>query len=139
MDDEFDPLEATRRAINNLVDEIVSLKDKSLKPDDYFREYLTRVLQAIAAPAGAVYLADSQGNLRSVYQSNLTSAGLAMVWCAEQHAHLLRSAYRASRPLMLLPYEQMKSVGNNPLPAINPTDYFICNRSPHQTGAAVWE
>src|SRR5947207_10994220 len=66
-----DLLEQARRQINRLAEEIARLSEMELAPADYYGEFLQRVLTALAAPAGAVWLRTPQGNLQLQYQINM--------------------------------------------------------------------
>jgi len=56
-------IEETRRKINRLFEEVARLSDQELAPTDYYGEVLKRVLDALQAPAGAVWVRTAQGNV----------------------------------------------------------------------------
>ena len=72
----IEQLEQTRKQINRLVEEIARLSETDLSPFDYYGEFLQRVLTAVAAPAGAVWVRTPQGHLQLQYQINIRQAGL---------------------------------------------------------------
>ena len=49
-------IEAARTRIQRLVDEIVALTKRDIRSEEYFQEYLTRVVQACDAKGGGVWL-----------------------------------------------------------------------------------
>ncbi|HXG10037.1 MAG TPA: hypothetical protein VNK04_09625 [Gemmataceae bacterium] len=119
-------IEQTRRHINRLREEVARLSEMDLAPADYFGEFLTRVLQALAAPAGAVWTRTPHGNLQLQAQVQMQKVGLDRSDAAkEQHGELLRQAVQQARPLCLQP---QSSVGTGqvgaPAPG-NPTDYLL--------------
>ena len=65
-DPHVDPnqLEQARRQISRLAEEIAHLSEMDMAPAEYYGEFLQRLLQAIAAPAGAVWIRTPQGNLQ---------------------------------------------------------------------------
>jgi hypothetical protein len=119
-------IEQARRQINRLAEEIAHLSEADLAPSDYYGEFLQRVLQALAAPAGAVWLLTQQGNLQLQYQINMREVGLdRSKEGRESHDELLRQAITKGQPGMLPPHSGLgPAEGNRPAPT-NPTDYLI--------------
>lgn len=54
-------IDAARLRIQRLVDEIAQLSKKELRSEEYFREFLARVVQACDAKGGAVWLVQQRG------------------------------------------------------------------------------
>jgi hypothetical protein len=123
---EVNLIEQARRQINRLAEEIAHLSDSDLAPADYYGEFLQRVLQALAAPAGAVWLRTQQGNLQLQYQINMREVGLDNTKEGrESHDELLRQAITRAQPGMLPPHAGLgPAEGNRPAPS-NPTDHLI--------------
>jgi hypothetical protein len=123
---EVNLIEQARRQINRLAEEIAHLSDSDLSPADYYGEFLQRVLQALAAPAGAVWLLTQQGNLQLQYQINMREVGLDKTKEGrESHDELLRAAITRGQPGMLPPHAGLgPAEGNRPAPS-NPTDHLI--------------
>lgn len=68
-------VEKTKQQIRSLVDEISALAKKEWTAEEYYKEFLTRVVEAMAAVGGAIWtLQDNQ--LRLGYQINLKRASL---------------------------------------------------------------
>jgi hypothetical protein len=119
-------IEETRRHIQRLFEEVARLSELDLLPPDYFGEFLKRVLAALAAPAGAVWMRTPQGNLQLQYQVNLEKLQLGRSEEA-QHAHqeLLRLAFQQPRPLHLPPQSFAGQPENGQAAPGNPTDYIL--------------
>jgi hypothetical protein len=119
-------LEQTRKQINRLVEEIARLSEMDLSPSDYYGEFLQRVLTAVAAPAGAVWVRTPQGHLQLQYQINLRQAALDRSENDRQtHDELLRLAAQMARPQMLPPRSGIgPTEEGKPAPG-NPTDYVV--------------
>jgi multidrug efflux pump subunit AcrA (membrane-fusion protein) len=119
-------IEQTRRQINRLVEEVARLSEQDLAPTDYYGEFLQRVLAAVAAPAGAVWLRTPQGHLQLQYQVNLRDVGLDRSEEDRQaHGELLRQAAQMARPLMLPPRSGTGAQEEGKPAAGNPTDKVI--------------
>jgi hypothetical protein len=119
-------IEQARRQINRLAEEVAHLSEADLAPPDYYGEFLQRVLQALAAPAGAVWLLTQQGNLQLQHQINMREVGLDR---SEEgrasHDELLRQALMRAQPGMVPPRSSLgKGEANRPAPG-NPTDFLI--------------
>jgi hypothetical protein len=97
-------IEETRRQINRLFDEVGRLSEMDLQPGDYFGEFLKRVLQGLAAPAGAVWARTAQGHLQLQHQINLRQIGLDQEGVRQSHDELLRQAFSQPRELHLAPH-----------------------------------
>src|SRR5436305_11436841 len=96
--------EQTRKQINRLVEEIARLSEMDLTPSDYYGEFLQRVLSAVAAPAGAVWVRTPQGHLQLQYQINIRQVGLDRSETDRQtHDELLRLSAQMARPQMVPP------------------------------------
>jgi len=119
-------IEETRRQIQRLFEEVARLSELDLLPADYFGEFLKRVLQALAAPAGAVWMRTSQGNLQLQYQVNLERLKLGRSEESQQaHQELLRQAFQQPRPLQLPPQSFAGQAENGQTAPGNPTDLLL--------------
>jgi hypothetical protein len=119
-------VEQARRQINRLAEEIAHLSEQDLAPADYYGEFLQRVLQALAAPAGAVWLLTQQGNLQLQYQVNMREVGLDRSEDGRaSHDELLRQAITRGQSGLLPPHSGLGPAEGNRPPAANPTDYLI--------------
>jgi hypothetical protein len=119
-------IEETRRQIQKLFEEVARLSELDLLPADYFGEFLKRVLTALAAPAGAVWMRTPQGNLQLQYQINLQNLGLNRSEEVQQaHQELLRLAFQQPRPLHLPPQSFAGQPENGRVAPGNPTDCLL--------------
>ena len=108
------------------MEEIARLSETDLAPPDYYGEFLQRVLTAVAAPAGAVWIRTPQGHLQLQYQINIRQAGLDRSETDRQtHDKLLRLVAQMGRPQMVPPRSGTgPTEEGKPAPG-NPTDYVI--------------
>src|SRR5688572_31026004 len=98
---DIDPrqIEEARRQINRLAEEIAQLSETELSPAEYYGEFLQRLMTAIAAPAGAVWIRTPQGNLQLQYQINMRQVGLDRFPNSRQmHDELLRQVAMGGQP-----------------------------------------
>ncbi|MFY7905698.1 MAG: hypothetical protein ACOVO0_06120, partial [Burkholderiaceae bacterium] len=70
-------LRRVRERVMQLAREIEQLSGQELPPPQYFAEFLARVVAAIGAKAGGVWLVDESGRPALVAQINLEQTGLA--------------------------------------------------------------
>jgi hypothetical protein len=120
---EVNLIEQARRQINRLAEEIAHLSEMDLQPQQYYGEFLQRVLTAIAAPAGAIWLRTPQGNLQLQYQINMRHVGLDRdEKSRETHNKLLEEAYKKAQPGLIPPHSGATEGGSG---AGNPTDFVI--------------
>ena len=63
-------VEETKAQIRGLVNEIAQLAKSGATPDEFYSGLLTRIITALAAAGGAVWLLDENGKLRLQYQVN---------------------------------------------------------------------
>lgn len=119
-------IEQTRKHINRLREEVARLSETEIPPAEYFSEFLMRVLQALAAPAGAIWVRTPHGNLQLQAQVQIQKVGLdSSDESKETHTELLRQAVQQARPLVLQPQSSMGAPqGQGPTPG-NPTDFLL--------------
>jgi hypothetical protein len=119
-------IEQARRQINRLAEEVAHLSESDVAPPDYYSAFLQNVLQALAAPAGAIWLLTPQGNLQLQCQVNMREVGLDQTPEGRaSHDEFLRQALTRPQPGMLPPRSGLgEAEGNRPAPG-NPTDYLI--------------
>lgn len=119
-------LERARQQINRLVEEVARLSEQDLPPPNYYAEFLERVLQAIAAPAGAVWVKTAQGNLQCQYHVNIRQVGIDKDDTTRQsHSELLRQASQLGRAMLVPPHSGAGAPDEVGSLAANPTDYMI--------------
>jgi hypothetical protein len=119
-------VEETRKQINRLFEEVARLAEMDLTPVDFYGEFLKRVLQALAAPAGAVWIRTAQGNLQLQFQINMRQVGLdATEEGRASHDELLRKAVMQPQARFLPPRSSEGTAGGGSPGAGNPTDYLL--------------
>src|ERR1700689_2818697 len=115
-------IEQARRTVNRLVEEIANLSEQNLSPAEYYGEFLQRILNALDAPAGAVWVRTPQGNLQLQYQIKMREVGLDRAPTSRQmHDELLRQATMKGAP-GIFPPASGSALDKGPG---NPTDFFI--------------
>jgi hypothetical protein len=78
MSDTLDPqlIEQTKQQIRSLVNEIGQLVKSDIRPDEFYSEFLPRVVNALAAEGGVVWAMEEQGRLGLAYQMGLQKTRL---------------------------------------------------------------
>jgi hypothetical protein len=118
-------LEQARRQVQRLAEEIAQLSEAELTPAEYYGEFLQRILAAISAPAGAVWVRSPQGNLVLQYQTRMREVGLDLVENGRQiHDELLRQSVMKGQPVLMPPHSGLGMPGDEgPPQAGNPTNF----------------
>lgn len=124
MDQPIDPslIEQTKMQIRTLVKEIAQLSRSEMTPDEYFAEFLPRVVSALAAIGGAIWTVDEQGRMGLQYQINLQETGLRESEEAQmRHGRLLHKTLQSGESSLVPP--QSGSEGEDE--AGNPTNFLL--------------
>lgn len=115
-------IEQTKQQIRGLVSEIAQLSKSDLGPDEYYPAFLTRLVQALAAVGGAVWLLGDNRRLSLKYQTNISETLLDETSDdAIRHMHLLRQTLGANRSRLVPPF----SSGDQEQAGANPTRYLL--------------
>lgn len=69
-------LEQTKNQIRKLVSEIAELAEADIQPTEFYVEFLNRVVAAVAAHGGAIWLLDGRGTLKLQHQLEFRLTGL---------------------------------------------------------------
>ena len=131
-DPKVDPrlIEQARKQVNQLAQEIAQLSEQDLDPGEYYGEFLQRLLAAMAAPSGAIWIRTPQGNLQLQYQIRMREVGLDEVENGrQQHDELLRQVVMKGQPAMLAPQSGLGTSDGSAMPPGNPTN-FVCLIAP---------
>jgi hypothetical protein len=118
------------RQIEQAFEGASKLAGSNLPPAEFYEKFLNVTLQAVDAPAGAVWLRTPQGFLQIACQINLDKVGLENRRGGRQcHNEILRQVFQAAppRPVMLEPNGRLapgQGVEQGAVPAANLTDYF---------------
>jgi len=116
-------IEQARRQVNRLAFEIEQISSSEMPPTEYYSEFLQKLMQAIAAPAGAIWLKTPQGNLQLQYQINMRQVGLDRSDAAKvAHGELLRQCALRGQPAMLPQHSGMGAPEGGGVAPGNPTD-----------------
>ena len=121
--EQVDPqaVEETKQQIRHLVEEITRLTKQNLEPTVFYGEFLQRIVQALAAVGGAVWVLSDEGPLKLAYQINfresLPSDGEDQV----RHARLLQQVMQTGQELLVPPYSGTEGADE----AGNPTAYLL--------------
>ncbi|MCE9557222.1 MAG: hemolysin D, partial [Planctomycetes bacterium] len=119
-----DPSEVqeTHLQIRTLVAELADLARSDVERSEFYREALTRLVSAMAAVGGAVWVLNDQGQLALEYQINLRQADLPTCGSEhEGHARLLNKALASSEGMVVPPFAGSAEDGE----AANPTGSLL--------------
>lgn len=121
-------IEQTKLQIRSLVAEIARLSKSEVSPEEFYGEFLPRVVSALAAVGGAVWTLNPEGQLALQYQVNLQEAHLRDSQESQaQHARLLYKALGSTEGLLVPPHsgpgqgDQLDTEA----PAANPTEFLL--------------
>ncbi len=119
-------LERTRQHINRLIEEAARLAESQIPPNEFYSELLQRVLQAMAAPAGVVWLRTPQGNLQLQFHVNLREVGIDRNEASRRsHDEMLRKIMEQKQPLHAMPRSGEGATADGRPAAGNPTDFLL--------------
>ncbi|MCO6457487.1 MAG: HlyD family efflux transporter periplasmic adaptor subunit [Pirellulaceae bacterium] len=115
-------IEQTKQQIRGLVNEIAQLSKGNLTPEEYYAAFLHRVIQALAAVGGAVWLLGEGRRLRLAYQINLSDTLLdSASEDSARHSRLLAAVLQGKEPQLIPPLSGSSEPGG----AANPTRYLL--------------
>ncbi len=115
-------VEETKAQIRGLVNEIAALAKSGATADEFYSELLGRVITALAAAGGAIWLLDEDRQLRLQYQINAEPTVLAgESEDANRHNRLLRRVANAGQSLLVPPYSGTTDGDSEG----NPTRYLL--------------
>ncbi len=116
-------IEQTKQQIRTLVNEIAQLAKSDITPEEFYGEFLTRVVSALAAVGGIVWAMDDEGRLGLQYQINLQQSGLRDNEEGQrQHGQLLSRVMSGGEPVLVPPHS---GIGEDDTEVANPTDYLL--------------
>ena len=115
-------VEETKKQIRALVNEIAALGKSGAPAEEYYPQFLQRVITALAAVGGAIWLLDQEKNLRLQYQINMTESLLEPEGEERgRHERLIRRAALSSQSLLVPPFSgTTEGQGEG-----NPTKYLL--------------
>jgi hypothetical protein len=98
-------VEETKAQIRGLVNEIAALAKSGATADEFYPELLGRIITALAAAGGAIWLLDDDRQLKLRYQINAEPAILADdTDDAIRHSRLITRAANAGQSVLVPPY-----------------------------------
>ena len=122
-------IEQTKQQIRSLVAEIAQLSKTDVAPEEFYGEFLPRIVSALAAVGGAVWTLNPEGQLALQYQVNLQETRLrenedasgparpaALQGPGRQRGDAGAAALRAGPG---------RSSSTQETPAANPTDFLL--------------
>jgi len=123
--EQVDPhvLEQTKAQIRALVNEIAQLSQTAIAPQEFYAEFLGRVVSALAAVGGAVWVLNEQGTLSLQYQVNLPETRLPALDERDQrrHGQMLGRFIASGQGGLVQPH----SAGADENEGANPTDCLL--------------
>ncbi len=121
-------IEQTKRQIRALVAEIAQLSKTEVSPDEFYSQFLPRVISALAAVGGAVWTVNPEGRLALQYQVNLQETRLRESEEHQvQHAKLLYKVLKSNEGILVPPYSGPGDLTrtDEDVPAANPTEFLL--------------
>ena len=119
-------LEQERRRIAARLEEVAKLCETNVAPGAFYGELLKRLLESLAAPAGAIWARTPQGHLQLQYQINVKEVGLDQSEDARKaHDELLRQAMMQPRPFHVPPQSSVGAQEEGKVAAGNHSNYLL--------------
>ncbi|MGB1926445.1 MAG: hemolysin D, partial [Rubripirellula sp.] len=115
-------VEETKAQIRGLVNEIAQLAKSGATPDEFYSGLLTRIITALAAAGGAIWLLDENGKLRLQYQVNAEQSLLSQDnEDGIKHQRLIERVAKSGQSMLVPPYSGTTDVEGEG----NPTRYLL--------------
>lgn len=121
-------IEQTKQQIRALVAEIAQLSKTDVAPEEFYGQFLPRVVSALAAVGGAVWTVNPEGRLALQYQVNIQETRLRESEEHQaQHGRLLYKILSGNEGILVPPYSGPGDVRdlNESAPAANPTEFLL--------------
>jgi hypothetical protein len=116
-------VEETKAQIRGLVNEIAQLSKSGATAEEFYPELLARIITALAAAGGAVWLLDEDRHLRLQYQINAEPSVLGSdSEDAIRHTRLIQRVANSGQSLLVPPYSGTTDGDAEG----NPTRYLLC-------------
>ncbi len=110
-------VEKTKQQIRGLVNEIATLSKSDLAPEQFYEAFLQRVVTALAAAGGAIWVVGEDRRLDLMYQINLSETLLDEESAdTRRHMQLLHRVVRSGEPQLVPPLAGAgeEEAGGNP-------------------------
>ena len=121
-------IEQTKQQIRSLVAEIAQLTKTNVAPEEFYGQFLPRVVSALAAVGGAVWTLNPEGRLALQYQINIQETNLRESEERQaQHGRLLYKALSGGEAILVPPYSGPGEAdrADGEVPAANPTEFLL--------------
>src|SRR5439155_23543460 len=113
------------KQINQIQAEIARIPESDLAPPEYYGKFLELLLQALQAPAGAIWIRTPQGNLVLQCQASIREVGIDRTpQDRAMHDELLRQAALQAKPAIVAPMSS-RALDGTGATAGNPTPYLV--------------
>jgi len=130
IEQQIDPslVEQTKQQIRSLVAEIAQLSKTEVAPEEFYGQFLPRVVSALAAVGGAVWTVNPEGRLALQYQINIQDTKLREN--EEHQAQHSRLLYKVLADGVEVLYPPRSGPGDvepvaGETPPANPTDFLL--------------
>jgi len=118
-------VEEARRQIHAIVAEIEQLSRSDLVEADFFRGLLDRVIEAMGAVAGLVWLVGEQGRVEALCHTAVQATGIGASDETQQgHGQLVQALMGAAQGMLVPPRAQVAGPEGRAM-ASNPTDLLV--------------
>jgi len=117
-------VEEARQQIRALIGEIEQLSRGDMAEADFFRSLLDRVLDAMGAVAGLVWITGEQGTVEPICHAGLQSTGLESPEAQADHGKLVQLLLGNPSGLLVPPRAELSDPAGQAL-AVNPTDLLV--------------
>ena len=114
-------VEQTKQQIRSLVGEIAQLSKSDVSAEEYYAAFMQRIVSALAAVGGAVWLVSEGHRPELAYQINLSETLLTPGDNAKRHLRLLNHIVQSGEPQLVPPL----SGGEGEDAGGNPTGYLL--------------
>ncbi len=116
-------VEQTKQQIRTLINEIAELSRSDMAGDEFYPAVLKRIVDALAAVGGAMWLLDEEGKLKLSYQINVNQNLLeADSEDAAKHSKLLSRLFMRGQSELIPPHSMLGEDQNEG----NPSQYLLC-------------
>jgi multidrug efflux pump subunit AcrA (membrane-fusion protein) len=115
-------LQDTRNEIRQLVGEVAQLAASDVSAAEFYEGFLSRVLAAMAAVGGAIWLKQQDGSLQLAFHANLPSTGLPTEGDLPAHRGLLLRVAETKQALVVPPHA---GAATNVQSQDNPTQHLL--------------
>ena len=115
-------IQQTKKELRQIVQEITHLSQSNVAQEQFYEEFLRRVVSALAAEGGAVWIEGEEGQLDLQYQIKYPTRFLAQDRVGQaRHGLLLRNVFQSGQPTLVPP----QSGANADDEAGNSTEYLL--------------